>query len=196
MEWDDLPSDVRPAIWMMRQGPTNYLMGGVANIFLTQMLPDLTHRTISEEALAFYRAPYPDVASRKAVRQWPREIPLGGEPADNAATIGAYHAWLKKTPLPKLLFFASPGTAIKEEDVAWAKKNLKNLQTVDIGKGIHFFPESHPHKIGSGLSKWYATLSPTPAPEPKPEPAPAPEAKPEQEPASGAEAKTVQEPAE
>jgi haloalkane dehalogenase len=39
-----------------------------------------------------------------------------------------------------------------------ARINLKNLTTVDIDKGLHYVQEDNPHRIGSELAKWYATL--------------------------------------
>ena len=48
--------------------------------------------------------------------------------------------------------------AIKEEELAWCVENIANLQTVDIGDGIHFIQESHPELIGKELSKWHAAL--------------------------------------
>jgi haloalkane dehalogenase len=37
---------------------------------------------ITDDDLAAYRAPYPDAASRRPLLQWPREVPLDGDPAD------------------------------------------------------------------------------------------------------------------
>jgi haloalkane dehalogenase len=48
--------------------------------------------------------------------------------------------------------------AIKEPEVAWCKDNLSNLDIVDLGDGIHFLQETHPHTIGTELSKWHARL--------------------------------------
>ena len=36
--------------------------------------------------------------------QWPREVPLSGEPADVHDRISAYSAWLKTTSLPKAFY--------------------------------------------------------------------------------------------
>jgi haloalkane dehalogenase len=42
--------------------------------------------------------------------------------------------------------------------VEWSKAHLKNLKTVDVGQGIHFLQEDHPHFIGSELARWYSML--------------------------------------
>lgn len=153
---DDMPGSLRMAFRMMRAPGTGWLMVSVANIFLKKMLPDLTHAKIGPEALAYYRSAFPTIASRKAVLQWPREVPLDGKPADNAAIVEAYRQWLTRTEIPKLLFYGNAGVAIKEPEVAWCRDNLSNLDVVDLGDAIHFVQETHPETIGTELSKWYS----------------------------------------
>lgn len=155
---DDMPGSLRMAMRMMRAPGTGWLMVSVANIFLKKMVPDLTYAKISPEALAYYRSAYPTIASRKAIRQWPREIPLDGKPADNVAVVEAYRQWLTQTEVPKLLFYGNAGVAIKEAEVAWCQEHLSNLDVADLGDGIHFLQETHPETIGTELSKWYAGL--------------------------------------
>jgi haloalkane dehalogenase len=158
LEWKDMPSDFRMAFRVMRTPGLGWLMISVANMFVKKMLPDATHRDLSSEAQAYYASAFPTVASRKALRQWPREVPIAGKPADNVAVIESYREWLTRTELPKLLFHADPGALIDAEAVAWCRENLSNLQTVDIGDGIHFVQEDNPDLIGSELAKWYAAL--------------------------------------
>ena len=158
LTWDVMPAQAKVAIRMMRAPGMGWLMASVGNLFIKKMLPDMVHRDLSSEEQAYYASAFPTVSSRKAVRQWPREIPIAGKPADNAATVGAFAEWLRQTDLPKILFHASPGGIIRDKEVAWCQENFANLQTVDIGDGHHFIQEDNPHLIGSELSKWYAGL--------------------------------------
>ena len=155
---DDMPGSLRMVMRMMRAPGTGWLMISVANMFTGKMLTDLTYAKMSPEALAYYRSAYPTIASRKAIRQWPREVPLDGVPADNTAVVEAYRKWLTRTEVPKLLFYGNAGVAIKEPEVAWCRENLSNLDIVDLGDAIHFVQETHPETIGKELSKWYARL--------------------------------------
>ena len=131
--WGAMPADFRRAIRMFRLPFVGWLMASVLNLFVKQMLPRATHAGISPKAQAYYESDAPNIASRKAIRQWPREVPISGVPADNHGVIAAYHEWLTETPLPKLLFYASPGAIIKKEELAWCRENLSNLETVDLG---------------------------------------------------------------
>jgi haloalkane dehalogenase len=155
---DDMPGSLRIAMRMMRAPVTGWLMVSVGNIFLKKMVPDLTHAELSPEALAYYRSAYPTIASRKAILQWPRELPLDGKPADNSAVVETYREWLTQTEVPKVLFYGNAGISIKEPEVAWCREHLSNLDVVDLGDGIHFLQETHPHTIGTELSRWYAEL--------------------------------------
>jgi haloalkane dehalogenase len=158
LTWASMPADFRMAFRMMRSPGIGWLMIAVANMFIKKMLPDATHRKITPEAQNYYASAYPTVASRKAIRQWPLEVPISGTPQDNVAVISAYREWLTKTPLPKILFHGKPGAIIKAEELEWCQKNLPNLQTVDIGDGIHFVQETNPMKIGTELAKWHREL--------------------------------------
>jgi haloalkane dehalogenase len=158
LSFSDMPRSLRIAMRMMRAPGTGWLMVSVANIFLRKMLPDLTHARMSDEVLAYYRSAFPTIASRKAILQWPRELPLDGKPADNTAVVEAYREWLTETDIPKLLFYGNAGVAIKEAEVAWCREELSNLDVIDLGDAIHFVQETHPKTIGTELSKWYARL--------------------------------------
>ena len=158
LTWEQMPADFRMGFRLMRSPGLGWLMISVANIFIKKMLPDMVYRGISPEAQAYYASAYPNIASRKSVRQWPREIPINGKPADNTAVIKAYGEWLTGTQLPKILFHGSPGIIIRTQELAWCRENLANLHIVDIGDGLHFIQEDNPDLIGAELSKWHAAL--------------------------------------
>jgi len=85
------------------------------NEFLARSLANGVKHGLAESDRAAYYAPYPDRASRRPMLQWPREIPIEGEPADVAAVITRNGEWLATTPaLPKLLLtFDGPGSATR-----------------------------------------------------------------------------------
>lgn len=158
MSLADMPGSLKVAFKMMRTPGLGWMMISVANIYITKMLPDLTHAELTPEALAAYGEPYPTVASRKAIRQWPCEVPLDGAPAGNAAVVLGYRKWLTQTEVPKLLFYGNNGVAIKAPELAWCREELSNLEVIELGDGIHFLQETHPEAIGIGLSSWFGRL--------------------------------------
>ncbi len=128
------------------------------NVFIEQFLPGGIVRKLSEEEMNHYREPFQQPSSREPVWRWPNELPIAGEPADVVEAAQAYNQWLQQTELPKLLFHATPGLIITPPVVEWSKQNLKNLQTVDLGPGIHFLQEDHPDAIGQAIADWYRSL--------------------------------------
>lgn len=156
--WEEMPKDFRMAFRMMRTPGIGWLMISVANLFVKKMLPDATHRELSAEAQAYYASAFPTVSSRRAVRQWPLEVPISGKPADNVAVVAAYQDWLTHTEIPKLMFYAHPGGIIDDRRAQWCREHLPNLRAVDIGEGIHFLQEDNPELIGTELAEWYTSL--------------------------------------
>ena len=158
MKWKGFPSDFKIGFKLMRTPGVGWFMISAMNVFVTQILPKAIVRKLSAEEMKNYTAPYKTVLSRKPVRQWPSEIPIDGKPADVHRMMMEYHQKLQESDLPKLLFYAEPGGIIDSKTVKWCKQNLKNLTSIDIGKGIHYLQEDNPHLIGEELAKWYKTL--------------------------------------
>ena len=157
-KWEDFPSDFKIAIKLFRTPGIGWFMSSVLNMFLTQMLPQATSRKLSAAEKDYYSAPFKTIKSRRAVGQWPREIPIDGQPADTHEMISNYSQKLQESELPKILFFANPGVATDAKMLDWCKQNIKNLKTVDIGEGLHFIQEDNPHLIGEELAIWYQDL--------------------------------------
>jgi len=155
VSWSDFPADFKTGFKLMRTPLLGWFMISVMNVFVNKILPQATVRKLSEQEMEFYRKPYPTIASRKPIRQWPMEIPINGTPGDVYKAVNNYKDALKQMECPKLLFYAHPGGLITEEIMQWCKDNLKSLSTVDVGKGLHYIQEDNPHKIGQELAKWY-----------------------------------------
>ena len=156
--WSDFPPEFRRGFKMFRTPGVGWLFIVVLNAFVKQLLPQAVARGLSDEAKRRYAEPFPSWRSRKPIRVWPKEIPIEGKPADMTATVNEYSKRLTESQLPKLMFTAQPGGIIREERAAWAEANMPNLETVDIGDGIHYLQEDNPELIGSELARWYATI--------------------------------------
>lgn len=157
--WADFPRDFRMGFRMFRAPLVGWVLIAVLNVFVRQLLPKAIVRPLTAEERRRYAEPYPTVASRKPLWRWPNEIPIDGEPADVHAVVSEYSRRLQASDLPKLLFHADPGGIIGPGELAWCRANLKNLETVDIGSGIHYLQEDNPHRIGSELARWFGALA-------------------------------------
>lgn len=112
------------------------------------------NQPLSDEVMAEYRRPFPTPESRKPVLKWPREIPVGGEPADVHEIVKANSEWLLTAEIPKLMFHVDPGAIIPMQLAEMLKQTLPNLESIYLGKGHHFLQEDYSDEIGQALAEW------------------------------------------
>ncbi|MCV0424591.1 MAG: haloalkane dehalogenase [Roseibium sp.] len=109
---------------------------------------------LSDEVIAEYNRYYQTPESRKILLDWVREIPIGGQPADVHDAAVANNTWILESDIPKLMFHVDPGAIIPMAQAEWLQDNLKNLETVFLGKGGHFIQEDYPDEVGQALADW------------------------------------------
>ncbi len=124
------------------------------NFFVEVVLPGGVVRTLTEEEMAYYRAPYVAPESRKPTLVWPNEIPFADGPQRNVDLINRYGAWMSETDMPFLLLYVSPGAIISPETAAAIVEQTRNIESHYLGIGRHFIQEDHPHKIGRAVADW------------------------------------------
>lgn len=156
--WDDFHPDFQEMFRTFRTEGVGWDMIVGQNFFVERVLPGATARDLTDEEMAYYREPFIDEDARTPTWRWPNEIPIEGHPADVAAAVGAYNAWLQETEIPKLLLHAKPGALVRPAQIDWCRANLPNLETADVGTGIHFIQEDAPVEIGRAIAEWYRTL--------------------------------------
>jgi haloalkane dehalogenase len=155
--WEDFPADMVEMFRGFRTPEVGWDMLVNQNMFIEGVLPGATVRDFTDEEMEVYRAPFLDPADRKPVWRWPNELPIAGEPPDIAAAVDANFAWLQETDVPKILFHATPGAIVPPQALPMFSA-VPNLTTVDLGSGIHYLQEDHPHEIGQGIAEWYGGL--------------------------------------
>lgn len=129
------------------------------NMFIDQILGQMMVSTpLSADVLAEYNRYYPTPESRAPILEWPRQVPIGGVPDYSTSVIEANNAWLTESDIPKLLLHVTPGAIIPPPAVEWLSANVPNLETVDLGEGLHFIQEDHPEAIGSAISDWLTRI--------------------------------------
>ena len=154
--WEEWPEAARQVFQGFRSeaGETMVLE---RNIFVERVLPGSTINGISDEAMEVYRRRYAEPGeSRRPTLSWPREIPVGGEPADVVAIVAEYAEWLSQTQTPKLFVNAEPGAILTGPQREFCR-GFANQSEVTV-PGIHFIQEDSPHEIGTAIAEWYARL--------------------------------------
>jgi haloalkane dehalogenase len=119
------------------------------NAFVEVVLPRGMFRTLRDDEMAAYRAPFIERESRLPTLVWPRQIPVDGEPADVTAIVQAYGPWLQRCAHPKLFVNGDPGRLINDRARAFCR-TWPNQREVTV-KGLHFLQEDSADGIGAAL---------------------------------------------
>ncbi|WP_433509377.1 haloalkane dehalogenase [Nonomuraea sp. CA-143628] len=158
MTWEEFPEGGRELFRAIKTEGVGEAMILDDNAFLEQGLPGTVATPISQGDLDVYGKPYPTRESRRPLLQWPRAMPLGGEPADVVARVEAYDRWLAaSTDVPKLLltFAPGPGVMMHEDMIAWCAANMAALE-IEHSEEVagHHTPEDHPVLIATAIAAW------------------------------------------
>ncbi|MBY2933308.1 haloalkane dehalogenase [Rhizobium leguminosarum] len=158
MGWYDLPGGGKARYELLRGAGTGETKVLDENFFIEQALRATTLKGLSDADWDVYRAPYPDHNSRRPLLEWPRAMPINGEPADVVARIEAYDRWLCASPqTPKLLLtFDGPSETllIGSEMISWCRDNIAGLEIRGCGPARHIAPEDQPEAIAAEIKSW------------------------------------------
>ncbi|HEV2675067.1 MAG TPA: haloalkane dehalogenase [Aliidongia sp.] len=128
------------------------------NVFIERVLPGSVLRPLTEREMAAYLEPFPTPESRRPVLQFPRELPIAGEPADVWAISAGDHAALRASTYPKLLFCGDPGALVSPAQAEAFARDLIDCRLVHLGPGAHYLQEDHPAAIGKAVSVWLGEI--------------------------------------
>jgi haloalkane dehalogenase len=127
-------------------------------MFVEAVLPGSVMRGLGEEEMQHYRAPFSTPDDRQPTLNWPREIPISGEPPEMVDLVASYGQWLAgNQQLPKLFVNADPGSILTGKAREFCR-SWPNQSEVTV-KGTHFIQEDSPREIGLAVAKWMSSLS-------------------------------------
>ena len=155
LSWQDWPESARGIFQGFRSEKGEDLVL-TRNLFVEGVLPSSILRDLSADEMVHYRAPFDTPANRQPTLNWPRQIPIDGEPPHMVSLVEAYGAFMAASPIPKLFINAEPGSILVgvQRDFCRSWPN----QTEVTVKGLHFIQEDSPDAIGHAIADWYPTL--------------------------------------
>ena len=124
------------------------------NMFIEAVLPSSVLRTLTEAEMAAYRAPH--LEPGEPLLNWPRQIPIEGEPEDVVALVDEYGAFMAGSQIPKLFINADPGSILTGPQREFCR-SWPNQQEVTV-TGLHFIQEDSPVEIGRAVANWLSKL--------------------------------------
>jgi haloalkane dehalogenase len=151
LTWAEFP-DAGREIFQAFRSPAGEELILEKNFFVEGVLPAAVLRDLGED-LEVYRAPYREPGeSRRPTLDWPRQIPIDGEPAEVVAIVQAYADWLADSPVPKLFVNAEPGSILVGAQREFCR-SWPNQQEVTV-PGNHFVQEDSGDAIGRAVADW------------------------------------------
>jgi haloalkane dehalogenase len=157
LRWTEWP-EVARRIFQALRAPAGEELVLLKNVFVERILPASVLRPLAEDELDAYRRPWraPGEA-RRPMLQWPREIPLDGEPADVAALVEGYARWLAASPVPKLFINGEPGSILVGAQREFCR-SWPNQHEVTV-RGLHVLPEDAPAAIGRAVADFVGRVA-------------------------------------
>jgi len=122
------------------------------NLFIEGVLPSSVLRDLTDAEMDAYRAPHVNSEDRQPLLNWPRQIPIDGEPADVVALVNKYAEFMAASTFPKLFINADPGSILVGPQREFCR-SWPNQQEVTV-KGSHFIQEDSPAEIGRAVASW------------------------------------------
>jgi haloalkane dehalogenase len=155
MSWDDWPEGGVGIFKGFRSEKGEDLILN-RNMFIEGVLPSSVIRELTEKEMNAYRAPHIKEEDRQPLLNWPRQIPLEGEPKNVVSLVNDYGAFMSSSNIPKLFINADPGSILlgKQREFCRSWPNQKEVTV----KGIHFIQEDSPFEIGQAVAEWLETI--------------------------------------
>lgn len=158
MTWeDDFAPEFRTPFKLMRS-PLGFIMIQGLNMMIKKLIPQ--HCPISPEALRHYVDAVPTIGSRRAMRAFPKLLPVGGHPHESAEYFAELQQGLTSLKFPIAWIKATPGI-VPSDDFPSSLKRLDDLKLrlphmvmKDFGPGHHFLAEENPEKLSGIIVEW------------------------------------------
>lgn len=154
--WEEWPEQSRGVFQAMRSTAGEELVLE-KNLFVEKILPASIQRKLTDEEMQAYRAPFTTAGEdRRPTLSWPRQLPLGGEPAEVVEVVQRYADWLSVSDLPKLFINAEPGAILVGAQREFCR-SWPNQREVTV-PGIHFVQEDSSAAIAAAIASWHPGL--------------------------------------
>lgn len=155
VSWEEWPETARGIFQGFRSEKGEDLVLN-RNMFVDAVLPNSVIRTLSDAEMEAYRAPFQTPEDRQPVLNWPRQIPIAGEPAHMVELVQDYADFMTTAGFPKLFINAEPGSILTGDQREFCR-SWPNQQEVTV-KGLHFIQEDSPVEIGQAVAAWLENI--------------------------------------
>ena len=157
IDWSDWPDQARGIFKGFRSAKGEDLILK-RNMFIEAVLPSSIIRKLTKDEMDEYRKPFLNENDRQVTLNWPRQIPIEGEPSHMFRLVTSYAEWISNDgDIPKLFINADPGSILIGNQREFCR-GWKNQTEVTVN-GLHFIQEDSPHEIGEAISSWMRNIN-------------------------------------
>jgi len=153
--WEDWPESARGIFQGFRSEKGEDLILN-RNMFVDAVLPSSVIRDLSEEEMGHYRAAFSTPDDRQPTLNWPRQLPIQGEPKHIVRMVMEYGEFMAQSRIPKLFINADPGSILVGPQREFCR-SWPNQTEVTV-KGLHFIQEDSPAEIGQAVASWLNSI--------------------------------------
>ena len=156
VQWSEWPEAARGIFQGFRSKKGEDLVLS-RNLFVEAVLPNSIIRKLTDEEMDHYRAPFSTPDDRQPTLNWPRQIPIDGEPVEMVELVTEYGRWLEQSvTLPKLFINAEPGSILVGRQREYCRTWPHQKEVTVPGK--HFIQEDSPSEVGQAIAEWLKGL--------------------------------------
>ncbi len=157
ISWEDF--GIYKAVFKLFRSSLGFPMIQMMNFFVNRVLPGsvLNKDNLTAEVMRRYREPFPTISSRRAVREFPRLLPIEGRPKDSWMFIKKMEEKLPLLKSPVMWIKAAPGVIISKDTeyhLIELSARLPQLTVTDFGPGLHYLQEENPNKVAELILEW------------------------------------------
>ena len=157
INWSDWPEQARGIFKGFRSAKGEDLILK-RNMFIEAVLPSSIIRKLTKDEMDEYKKPFLNESDRQVTLNWPRQIPIEGEPSHMFRLVSSYADWISNDgDIPKLFINADPGSILIGKQREFCR-GWKNQIEVTVN-GLHFIQEDSPHEIGEAISSWMRNIN-------------------------------------
>jgi haloalkane dehalogenase len=157
LSWKDFGS-LKRGIRLFRS-PLGFASIQATNTFVNRALSGgvLRKEHLTEQVMQRYCEPFPTIGSRRAIRAFPRLLPIEGVPPESEMFMDTIGRKLASVKFPVLWIKATPGVMVSRDSeyhLSVLKRLLPQLIIKDFGPGLHYLQEDNPEKIAGLVTEW------------------------------------------
>jgi haloalkane dehalogenase len=147
--WDDYQGARRERFQALRDPARNVDLIERQNQ-MVEAIRDGVMRTLGDDEMDGYRAPYPEPGDRRPIRRFVEMKPIGSD-SETWTEYRRLEAGLPGLRIPVRVLTVDPGALLPPERVEALRRLIPHLEVQHLGAGRHHFQEDYPDEIAAAI---------------------------------------------